>query len=662
MKLKLVIILLFLTSLICASEMVISKHLTEELGDLTLRQSPKTDMSGNRCALIKVSTDLLPFDEIESNKTPVAIENKIGEVWIYLSPGDKRLYFNKKGYARYKYDIPLNLKSNVVYSLTILGKGNNVESIDNVVDLIFNLNQDGVLITRNGKAPIKATSKTVQFSLARGKHSFKFEKPGFITMGKDIEVSKDELVNIDMQKGSSEVSFTSPGIVIIHSDPQGAQVELNGQLVGNTLGAYQGLHYAGDYTLTLKKKMYHSISKTFNLNSGETLEIPSIKLKPKFGYWQVSTNPPGADIYLDEKLVGKSPLDKAKIPSGNHTLRISNDRYKTHQESFEVKDGDQAEFDLDLQANFARVEINSAPEDGATVFIDNVEVGQTPYVDEMMLAGTYDVRIEKDLWSGSSETITVSPSSPIKELLILTKNFGTLVVNAPKSTIFLDGVQVANDSFTRNLVAGNYKIRVEKDKHKTIEKNIFVNIGETTTEDINPSPILASISVFAVDKRAPENKIIGADIYVDNEKTDKKTPSVMEMLYGKYNITLQHPKYLELTKSVSLKEGDTKTITFELDTYSGSLTAKRDTWKTQTYLGLISTALIVGGGLYCNKIANDNFDIYESTYNTTEAIDARSRTEDFENYRDYCYYSASVTTAYTVFSWIKTLIYGSELK
>ena len=652
---------IFISVYLFSAEMIVTKPLIENTGDLTLRQSPKTDMSGNPCALIKLNTDLLPFDKIESNRTPVAVEKKIGEVWIYVSAGEKRLYFSKSGFAKKIYDIPIDLKGNVVYSMTLIGKGAGAEKVDNVVNLTFSINVEGVFITKDNQAPIKTPSTIAQYSISRGTHNFKFEKEGYKTLEKKIVLKNDKQIKITLEEGTSNVKFTAPGIVIIQSDPEGANVELNGQKVGTTTGTYQANHYAGEYTLTLRKKLYHPASKTFTLTSGETLEIPVIKLKPKFGYLEVTTNPTSADVYLDEKYLGKTPLNKDKIASGNHTLRITLDKYQKHQETVILKDGDEKKFDLNLKPNFAKLEIDSAPEQGATVFIDGKEVGKTPYVDKMMVAGTYEVRIEKDLWIGCTKTITITPKFDKKEILAMIKNFGTLWVKADKCEIYVNNELSGSNEVKKKLKVGKYTITAKRDKHKSAEKVVFINRGETSNLTLEPIPMLGSVSVFAIDKHNPNKKVKGANILVDNHKTGKKTPSVLELLYGNYTITLQHPKYLDLTKNISLNEGDTKTITFKLDTYSGSILAKRNKWETRGWIGLATSALTAGGGFYCNLKSNSNFDKYKSATLSSEATSYRKRTKDFENYRDYCYYSASGIVIYSVFSWIKSVYYNGKL-
>jgi hypothetical protein len=658
-KQRILIVLLLWFSIIFSAEMVVTKELIKEPGDLTLRQSPRRDHSGNYCALIKINTNLMPFDKIESNLTPVAVENKTGEVWVYLSPGEKRLYLDKTGFARLIYDIKLQLESNSVYSLTIRESGA-IPSIENVVLLTFNLNQEEVVISREGKAPIIARSTVAPFRLPPGKYSFTFQKEGFQTQTQEIILQNDASYDINMQPGSSRVSFSAPGILTIDSNPSSSEVELNGQKVGVT--PYQGSHYAGEYTITLRKDLYHPASRTFTLHPGETLEVPLELLKPRFGYLKVSTTPGSADIYLDEKLLGKSPIKKQIIPSGDHVLRIALDKYKTHQLNFTVQDGEEPDINIDLEPNFARMEINSAPVTGASVLIDGIYAGTTPYIEPMMPAGSYTISVEKELWSGTSETIIIEPQMPFTRTLVLTKDFGTLSISAPGSTIFIDDKEVAKDSYEKNLKPGSYKLKAAKEKHHDDQKEVFVNIGETRQIHLDPVPRLGSISVLAVEKSSPANSIKGARIYLDNEDSKKETPAVLELLHGEYELKLEHSRYLDSIKKIDIIEGESKTITFELDTYQGSMLAKKNTWKRNSWLGFTAGALLVGGGFYCNMQANDYFEKYQSTGITAKTLDYKQKTQDFESYRDYCYYAASGAAVYMFYCWIKTSIYGSKTK
>ena len=221
---------------------------------------------------------------------------------------------------------------------------------------------------------------------------------------------------------------------------------------------------------------------------------------------------------------------------------------------------------------------------------------------------------------------------------------------------------MGTDNYEQKLKPGNYTIKATQARHHDDEKDVYVGVGETIKETLSPVPMLGSISVFAVDKRNLTKKIKGAEIFVDNEISKKKTPAVLELLYGDYDLKLKHSDYLDESQTINLKEGESKNVTFELDTYSGSLLAKKNAWKRNSWIGFSASALIFGSGMYCNMQANDNFDKYENTGITAEAMDYKQKTQDFENYRDYCYYAASGAAVYTLYSWIKTAIYEGELK
>ncbi len=654
---KVFLVFMMMASLVWAAEMRVTEELHAVLGDLTLRKTPVRDLSGNDCALVKINTDLAPLDKIESSMTPVEVDQeRPGEVWVYLSPGDRRLYFGKEGYARLIYDIPVRLQSNTVYAMTLLGPGGGFGEVDNVETLTFNLNVEGVAISRDSRAPVRANSTVSLNRLPKGKYTFTFEKEGYQTQTKTIDLDSDRTIDVTMVLGQSDAQFTAPGIVSISSEPSGAEVELNGQKVGTT--PYEGSHYAGEYTLTLRRDMYYPATKTFRLSPSETLKIPIETLKPRFGHWSVKTTPSGATVYLNDKLMGRSPLSRQEIRSGNHALRVQLDQYKTYSEDFIVEDGDEKDFSLTLEPNFARLEISSAPVDGATVFIDGQQVGVTPWVSERMDAGTYRVRIEKPLWSGPTETLTIEPGKPLKKTMVMTKDFGMLIVNAPECQIYINGNLVGTGGYRENMKPGSYTVTAKRDKHTDDQLQVYVNIGQTEEITLDPKPKLGSISVFAVEKRDPSKKIGGAEIHIDGKDSGKKTPSVLEMLYGDYNVLLSHPDYLPISQNVKVEEGSSRNVTFQLDTYAGSQQAKRNFWKTQGWIGLAATALATGGGLYCNMQSDSKYDDYENATGTSEADSKMDDVKRFEDYRDYCMYTASGLAIYTAFSWIKTLMYN----
>ncbi len=388
-----IIVFLAFTSLLAQSLEITDFQRVDN--DMTARvTAPRMDNYGKPMALLKISTALTGVSVTGTGYCEV--EAKTGELWVYVGDGTFNIKVAVEGYERLVYPLPETAKSAIVYRMKL--RGNTYNPHIEVLNLTFEFNTDNVAISLDDKAFITAFSTVSSFSLPAGSYSFTFRKDGYKTQTREITLTDDQSISIKMETGQdNEKPFAPPGIIIVDSDPTGAEVEFNGQKVGTT--PYQGSHNPGEYTLTLRKDMYYSSSKSFALSSGETLTVPTSELKPRFGHWTVTSNPTDATIYLDEKDIGTTPLQRQDIRSGDHSIRLEKAQYKTHMENFAISDGDEKRFDITLDPNFARLEIDSAPQSGATLLIDNKEVGTTPWVNERMGAGTYSVRVEKPLWA-----------------------------------------------------------------------------------------------------------------------------------------------------------------------------------------------------------------------------------------------------------------------
>ncbi len=103
------------------------------------------------------------------------------------------------------------------------------------------------------------------------------------------------MIEVELVPGVSTTSLALSGWIIVSSEPTGAEVYLNDQRVGVT--PYQGRHLAGDYNLMVRTPLYDDYIERFTLNEGTTVDLPKINLKPRFGYWEVTSTPSGAECY-----------------------------------------------------------------------------------------------------------------------------------------------------------------------------------------------------------------------------------------------------------------------------------------------------------------------------------------------------------------------------
>jgi hypothetical protein len=205
--------------------------------------------------------------------------------------------------------------------------------------------------------------------------------PLFLLMhGKDITIPKGtevptfvdgnlplNLAKFQQADSSQQVQTTQPGSpsnaasqsdagVEVSSAPSGADVELDGNFVGNTpstIGVSQG-----DHTITVKKNGYKLWKKKIKVTSGNVkisaeLEagsngnsagaIETTIPEPGESNQQTeavsfASDPNGAEIYVDNSLVGKAPIT-LNLKLGHHYVRMFEMDYKNWSQQITVVDG-----------------------------------------------------------------------------------------------------------------------------------------------------------------------------------------------------------------------------------------------------------------------------------------------------------------------------------
>ncbi|MFN2424585.1 MAG: PEGA domain-containing protein, partial [Cryomorphaceae bacterium] len=94
------------------------------------------------------------------------------------------------------------------------------------------------------------------------------------------------------------------------------------------------------------------------------------------------------------------------------------------------------------------------------------------------------------------------------------------------------------------------KVEARRDKHDADTKDVFVMIGNAEDVTLKPNPRLGAVSIMTEPFEAS-----GAEIWIDGEKTEYKTPAVLELLEGEYIIRLVKAPFNDETISISIEKG-----------------------------------------------------------------------------------------------------------
>ena len=137
--------------------------------------------------------------------------------------------------------------------------------------------------------------------------------------------------------------------------PKDAVVELNGEPLIVTDGHAQKFVSFGNHEYRITSPDYHTTAGKVLVNDPNQKQVVDIELKPAFGHLVLgdSTGISGAQVYLDDALIGKIPVEVKRVKSGNHKLRIIKPLYKPYERMITINDNETLTFSPSLEANFA---------------------------------------------------------------------------------------------------------------------------------------------------------------------------------------------------------------------------------------------------------------------------------------------------------------------
>ncbi|NOZ08942.1 MAG: PEGA domain-containing protein, partial [FCB group bacterium] len=501
----------------------------------------------------------IPGLTFDSNRGIMRVEVLGNGKWkLTLEPGSQRFEIKADGYLAWSERFTFS--AGKVYECSVQQKGRERLNLDETLfEITFQFNVGDVYASIDPFAPILTTGKLAIFKLEPAEYSFRFEKNGYQTYRQTISVKQDQVYAIQLTKDPErKVAFKPPGIITIDSNPQGAEVIINGRKLGNTPFSIDLT--SGNHQLEIRKNLYYTDLTTFTLAPGETRSILR-DLRPQFGTVTVRGVPDSAELFLDDKSVGSAPATALKLKSGSHRLSVKKALYHDYVEEFNLEDGQQKTFEYTLAPAFGTLELGTLPEDSAEVYLDGVYRGITPFHKDLP-SGPYNIEVRKPYFQNTSETVVISDGLVTRRTLLMNSNAGTLEVDASGSDILINGSQSGTDHLEKRLLPGTYHIRAEKEKYYPEEKEVFLSVGETERIAFDLQPIQGSVAVIV---NPPE--AANAEIYLDDQP-EGPAPQVLTLLIGEYTIGIQHKDFVPEKQSVLIKENQNQRLTFDLKTYS----------------------------------------------------------------------------------------------
>ena len=445
-----VLVLLIWAHNLFADEFAI-RNFKKDPSDYTAARSVRNDINGQACAILKVRTDLTGLS-FECNQGFTGDpEYKTGEVWLYLSPKEKRIKFMKEGFIPKDFLFTEAIESATVYMIELTKKFiTGTDVIQSMGFVLIKSNPTGAEVNLNGEP----TGMKTPFSkaLALGNHQLTLNKELYLSYKSSFEITAGKTTTLEIPL---TVNF---GSLTVASKPEsGAEVWIDGQSAGETTPTTMEMLSAGNHSIIAKKEMYEALEQDFTITSGKET-ILNLTLVPTYGTISISTTPP-AEIWIDQSRAGTETYS-GRLLKGLHMVEARLDKHYTITESVTMEVDKPLSLKWQMVPKTGTLAINSDPPE-ASIYLDGTLEGTSPLFIEKIIVGDHSIRFTK---TGHGEVIK-QISLQENQTLDINEKLPTGVEVTINSTpsgaeVWMDSIKKGVTPLTETFSFGNHTLKL----------------------------------------------------------------------------------------------------------------------------------------------------------------------------------------------------------
>lgn len=226
----------------------------------------------------------------------------------------------------------------------------NLQPVQNYGSITVNSVPSGATVTLDGSSS-QITPATF-YNVATGSHSLHVTLSGYQPWSRTVTVSAGQ--NTPVTASLTQVPPNTGSIYMV-TTPQGASAYVDGVYYGITPALATGLA-AGSHQVRLSLAGFQEWIGNVNVVGGSTTTVtqtlhvatPTPTHAPGTGSIAVSSNPSGAQVFLDNVYAGITPLTISPVTAGSHSLLIKQPGYADWQATETVQSGRVTQVDATL--------------------------------------------------------------------------------------------------------------------------------------------------------------------------------------------------------------------------------------------------------------------------------------------------------------------------
>ena len=469
-------------------------------------------------------------------------ENHVGEVWAYLPHGVKRITIRHQQLGTlqdYYFPIAIEKARTYVMQLTTGKVTTVVEQAVTQQYVVFQVTPKDALVTLDGQT-LAVTDGTAQAYKDFGTYDYRVEcykyhpeaghitvddpdnkvkkvvslKPayGYIAVegssaqGAQLYVDKAQqgtlpLQAIEATSGQHAVSLVKPlyktfetTVTVRDGETTRLSPTLQPDFAQLTLAAGDNVEIwvngerrgtsrltdnfaTGSYLVETKLSHHRTASQSYRVDpsmNGQTLQLPTPT--PITGTLDITSTPALASIAIDGVNRGETPMKIRNLLEGTHTVTLTLEGYGTETREVTIQESQSATLTVTLQ-NGRPITI-STHQSGAHIFVDNVDMGISPFSGTLTY-GQHTLHATLNGQQSASKTITVSQGSGALPSVVLSFANGQ---NITVGGVTFKMVYVEGGTFTMGATSnqGSKYDSNEKPTHSVTLSSYYIGETEVT--------------------------------------------------------------------------------------------------------------------------------------------------------------------------------------
>ena len=406
------------------------------------------------------------------------------------------------------------------------------------------------------------TTPSVVTDLSFEEHHIEVKMDGYEVWSESVNVESGiehcVMAGLQMKAGS----------VCINSEPPDAMILINNKKTGVTPSTLTDIK-PGKYQVEVRKEGFEAWIDSVDVK-GEEENILNVTLKKITGSINIKSTPSEVTIFLDGEEVGTTPYIIESVAIGTHIIEVKKEGFTEWKNKINVKKGKEIALKAVIQSITGTARLESEP-NGAMIFIDGENVGETPKVVTGIETGKHEVEMRLDGYDSCVKTIKTKAGKEFVFAAVLQVKRGSIMImsNPSNAMIYIKGKKSGKTPREiTDLMPGNYTIEVRLDKHQTWSESVDVLPGK----DVSLKPVLqvtpGSISI----KSTPSD----AKVLINGSDAGTTPKTINDIDSGTHIVELMAEGYAVWSESVEVKADNESCLTAVLQELSGSINIKSE--------------------------------------------------------------------------------------